>query len=122
MRPREQILVVDDDPSIRSILATVLDEEGYDVHQAVNGADALLELVSLVPCVIILDLNMPVMDGPTFYRQMRAGGRSTPVVIVSAMGAVRIAHELGATAGLNKPFDIDHLVSTVAEAAHPAGD
>lgn len=116
MHPREQILVVDDDAGIRSTLAEVLDDEGYDVHQAVNGADALVLLGSLTPCVIILDLNMPVMDGPTFYREMRAGGRWTPVVIVSAVDAIGVACELGATAGINKPFDIDHLVRTVTTA------
>lgn len=116
MRPREQILVVDDDATIRATLAEVLDDEGYDVHQAVNGADALLALTGLAPSAIILDLNMPVMDGPSCYRELRARGCDMPVVIVSAVNAVRTARELGATAGLNKPFDIDYLVSTVTSA------
>lgn len=116
MRPREQILVVDDDAAIRATIAEVLDEEGYEVHEAADGHQALALLHEIAPRAVILDLNMPVMDGSTCYRELRARGCGMPVVIVSAVNAVRTARELGATAGLNKPFDIDYLVSTVTSA------
>lgn len=65
---------------------------------------------------------MPVMDGPTCLREMRARGCGIAVVIVSAVNAVRTAHELGAAAGLNKPFDLRYLVSTVTTAARMPRD
>lgn len=114
VKPRPQVLVVDDDPSIRRTVAAVLDDEGYEVLEAVNGRDALDVTLEAAPCAIILDLNMPVMDGPTFLRAMRQRGLGVPVMILSAVNAVRAAAELGANAGMNKPFDIDALVETVA--------
>lgn len=113
MRARDQILVVDDDPSIRAMLVDLLLEEGYEVMEARNGAEALALVLRITPCAIILDLNMPVMDGPEFYREIRARGVASPVLIVSAINAVRAARELGAAAGLNKPFDLDDVVETV---------
>lgn len=113
MSPREQIMVVDDDAAIRATLADVLDEEGYDVVQARDGSQALGLLATASPRAIILDLNMPVMDGPTFFRAIRARGILVPVIILSALNAVRAARELGATAALTKPFDIDGLLATL---------
>ncbi|MGE3855603.1 MAG: response regulator transcription factor [Dehalococcoidia bacterium] len=113
MRPRDHLLVVDDDPSIRCTLADLFMEEGYEVLQARNGAEALAVALHTSPCAIILDLNMPVMDGAEFYRELRARGIGAPVVIVSAVNAIRAARELGAAAGLNKPFDLDEVVETV---------
>lgn len=120
MQSREQIMVVDDDAAIRATLAEVLDEEGYDVLQAQDGSQALGLLAMATPSAIILDLNMPVMDGPTFYRAMRARGILAPVIIMSAINAVRAARELGATAAVNKPFDIDGLLATLGTVLHPA--
>ena len=118
MLPREQIMVVDDDAGIRAALADVLDEEGYDVVQAADGREALDLLIDEAPDAtqaIILDLNMPVMDGATFYREIRSRGMAVPVVILSAIDAVRIGRELGASAALNKPFDIDRLLGVSAD-------
>lgn len=113
METRPQILVVDDDPSIRHTVAEVLDDEGYEVLEAGNGREALDLALTVVPRAIILDLNMPVMDGPSFLRAIRARGLGVPVMILSAVNAVRAAQKLGANAGMNKPFDIDALVDTV---------
>lgn len=121
MLPREQIMVVDDDAGIRATLAEVLDEEGYDVVQAQDGSQALGLLAAGEPSAIILDLNMPVMDGPTFYRALRARGILVPVIILSAINAVRAARELGATAAINKPFDIDGLLATLGAVLHTNG-
>ena len=112
-------MIVDDDPSIRSTIALVLDEEGYDVIEARNGSEALSLLTPAEPGAIILDLNMPLMDGSTFYGELRARGLQTPVVILSAVNAVRVGRELGANAALNKPFDIHVLVSTVSRIVQP---
>src|SRR5436190_20649462 len=57
------ILVVDDDDDVRDVLRDVLEDEGYKVCTAANGRDALDRLKALVPCLIVLDLMMPIMDG-----------------------------------------------------------
>lgn len=80
------VLLVEDDEDIRTATADVLIEEGYTVRLAANGDEALRWLRSgLRPCVILLDLMMPVMDGLTFLKVSRAQGfGEIPVVVVSA--------------------------------------
>ena len=57
------VLVVDDDPDLRATVAEILDLEGCDVEEATNGAEALAQIASSPPCVVLLDMRMPVMDG-----------------------------------------------------------
>lgn len=110
------ILVVDDDPDIREALSSVLEEEGYRVATATNGREALDWLHrSEPPCILLLDLMMPVMNGWEFIEQLKTeGGRlaSTPVCVVSAF-ADRAPAE--AVAVLRKPLEVDALLSIVAE-------
>lgn len=61
--------------------------------------------------MIVLDLQMPVMDGRTFFRALRALPSSIPVIIVSTEGSRKARHELGAEDSLDKPFDLDVLVA-----------
>src|SRR2546423_10696788 len=88
------LLVVDDDPGIRESLAELLHDEGYVVLTAINGQDALARLRTSGdrPCVILLDLMMPVMSGSEFYTEMRNDPAlaDIPVVIISADGGGRI--------------------------------
>ena len=65
------------------------------------------------PDLVILDLQMPVMDGRTFYREFRQKGFRSPVVILSAYNAEGARQELGAEAALNKPFDPDRIGEVV---------
>jgi CheY-like chemotaxis protein len=81
------ILVVDDDADFRSAITTVLEDEGYSVLTAVDGQDALKRLRhGARPCVIILDLMMPIMDGPAFLDAQQASSElaTIPVVVMSA--------------------------------------
>jgi CheY-like chemotaxis protein len=83
------VLIVDDDSAIRETLADLLGEEGYRVITAANGADALQKLRAperIRPCVILLDLMMPVMSGQQFYshHQQDPELASIPVVVISA--------------------------------------
>jgi CheY-like chemotaxis protein len=82
------LLVVDDDPAIRETLADLLQDEGYVVMTAINGKEALTRLRagSARPCVILLDLMMPVMSGAEFYAEMRSDPAlaDIPVVVISA--------------------------------------
>ena len=68
---QKRVLVVDDDASIRELLSTALEEDGYEVVPAVNGQDALAVCERWRPDVIVLDLMMPVMDGWTFAKRLR---------------------------------------------------
>ncbi len=81
--------------------------------QAENGSEALALVEAAPPAMIVLDLQMPVMDGPTFYREIRRQGLQVPVVVVSAANALHVASELGADAALDKPFDIERLIQIV---------
>ena len=115
------VLVVDDDSTIRSVIAELLLIEGYLVRTAANGREALEILRAWRPHVIVLDLMMPVMDGWAFRAAQRAlpgALRDIPIVILSATRDVeRHATELGAATAIPKPFDLDQVVATVAAIA-----
>ncbi len=116
-----QVLVVDDDESIRETLSDVLRDEGFSVDQAENGAAALMYLrahdAQHLPAVIVLDLMMPVMSGAEFReRQLDDPNLSgIPVVIMSAAdrGGV-IARKMKADAFLSKPPSMRVLLDTIA--------
>jgi len=118
MASAPRILVVEDDTAIRQTIAELLEDEGFVVECAVNGADALARLgASAAPAVILLDLTMPVMDGWTFRETQCRDPRyaAIPTVIVTAGhgGAARTNDDLAPAAVLPKPFDLDRLLATV---------
>ena len=80
------VLVVDDDPSVRERLRTTLERQGWSVVEAVNGQDALIKVLHGPPRAILLDLNMPVMDGFAFLHSLREkpGCADIPVIVFSA--------------------------------------
>jgi CheY-like chemotaxis protein len=113
-----QVLVVDDDESIRETLSEVLRDRGFSVNVAENGAAALAHLRShQPPRVIVLDLAMPVMSGSEFREHQLADPRlaSIPVVVMSAAdrGGV-VAKRMKADAFLPKPPSVRVLLETVA--------
>jgi CheY-like chemotaxis protein len=108
------VLVVDDQEAIRDTLQTALDDEGFTVECAANGREALDILERWKPCVILLDLMMPVMDGWAFRAEQKRSGSTVPVVLLSAAGELgRHQESLGAAAIIPKPFDIDHVISAI---------
>jgi len=109
------ILIVDDDLDIREGLSEVLEERGYAILSAANGREALEGLRSgSRPCVILLDLMMPVMDGYEFRAEQRKDPAlaSIPVVIITA-GAADQREEIEASAVLRKPLDLRELVDVI---------
>jgi len=108
-------MVVDDDAATARMISLALREDGYAVSSASDGQDALNKLEPDAPDVIVLDLEMPVMNGRTFYHELRARGLETPVVVVSAFDAHAGQRELGADTYLTKPFDPDDLLDKVRE-------
>jgi CheY-like chemotaxis protein/two-component sensor histidine kinase len=80
------VLIVDDTPEVREVQRRLFEQEGWQVREAVNGAEALVELSAGAPSLIILDLMMPVMDGFEFIMQARKDPewRKIPIVVVTA--------------------------------------
>ncbi len=113
----ECVLVVDDDGGIRGVLSEILQDEGHRVESAGNGLEALHKLQgSTKPCVILLDLMMPVMNGWEFMHRRQDDTRlaSIPVVVISADAQVgEKAAAIGAVDYLTKPINLDRLLDTV---------
>jgi CheY-like chemotaxis protein len=108
------ILVVDDDPEILAMLRDFLEGEGMTVRTAENGAEALEALEELAPALILLDMRMPVLDGWGFAEQCRERQLGYPIVVMTAAeSARRWAEEIGATAYIAKPFDVNELLQTI---------
>jgi CheY-like chemotaxis protein len=110
------VLVVEDDPDIRATICEALEDNGYATAGAGNGVEALAYLRSAAekPCLILLDLMMPVMDGQTFRAEQRADPAfaDIPVVVISAYRDVeKYADELAADC-LPKPVRLDTLLET----------
>lgn len=106
-----RILIVEDEPALRLLMAATLSDEGHEVAVAEDGRRALKVVeTGPPPDAVILDLEMPVMDGRTCFRELRSRGVDVPVVIVSAFGAREAANELGAQASMDKPFEAEDLV------------
>lgn len=112
-----RVLVVDDEPGIRATVAAMLEIEGYEVDQAIHGADALARLDHHQPDLILLDMRMPVLDGWDFAAELRRRGVEVPIVVMTAArDANRWASEISAAAALAKPFRFDDLIGAVQQA------
>lgn len=114
------VLIVEDDPDIRTLERHALEGGGYDVAVATNGREGLQRLRGgAVPCLILLDLMMPVMDGLAFLAERRKThiGEDIPVVCVTAGGPELMARarELGAIACVDKPTDFEDLCEVVRQ-------
>jgi two-component system response regulator MprA len=109
------ILVVDDDPSIRSVVSRGLRFEGYDVQIAGDGQEALRIAREMPLHMVVLDVMLPNLDGLEVCRRLRRGG-NTPIIMLTARDAVpdRIAGlDSGADDYLIKPFDFDELLARI---------
>jgi CheY-like chemotaxis protein len=112
----QPVLIVEDDPSIREVMADLLADEGYTTLTAENGAEGLTCLGQVRPCLILLDLMLPVLDGVAFRAAQRAAPQWAviPVIVLSAFPAsVETATTLDAVAYLSKPVELDRLVEVV---------
>jgi two-component system response regulator ResD len=123
------ILVVDDDEDLRTLARIGLSRAGYRVLEAATGIEGLEFVASHSPDLILLDMNMPGMDGAEVVRRLRSGEPkpSTPVILLSAMGdeaSLRRMFELDINDYLMKPFTHDQLAARVSSCltrAHPGG-
>lgn len=111
-RDLPRILIVDDEPAVREALQRSLAFEGYGTEVAVDGADALEKASAYRPDLIVLDIQMPRMDGLTAARRIRATGDTTPILMLTARDTVgdRVTGlDAGADDYLVKPFELDEL-------------
>ncbi len=109
-----QVLVVDDDASVRRALDRALVIHGFEVQSAASGADALRMLAARAPDVVVLDVSMPEVDGIEVCRRLRAAGDTTPVLMLTARDSVgdRVAGlDAGADDYLLKPFALEELLA-----------
>jgi len=116
----DRVLVVDDEQSLRKVLAATLQREGYEVTVCVDGEEAIAALERDGADVVVTDLVMPRMDGLTLLRKVIARHPDVPVIVVTAHGRIDSAVEAmkaGAFDFLAKPFDHEELKAIIAKAA-----
>jgi CheY-like chemotaxis protein len=111
---KEKIMLIDDDPAIRQLLTRLLTEEGYTVLSASNGVEAI-ELVNNAQFdLVLLDLNMPVMDGWETFEKITSKNPLLPFVIITARpNQLFPAVASGTGALMEKPLDLPKLISTI---------
>jgi CheY-like chemotaxis protein len=113
------VLIVEDEDSIREVIRDVLEDRGFRVTAARNGAEALRMLDTIRPDVLVLDLLMPVMHGWDFMESYveKTDGRALPIVVVSVNPALpRSFNRFGVRQVVSKPFDVDVLIDAVEQA------
>jgi DNA-binding response OmpR family regulator len=121
-----RVLVVDDEPAIRALVARIVDRAGLPVDTAHHGADAIAKMKSVVYSVVVVDLMMPVVDGfgvVDYVRELPKAVR--PAVIVISAGDSGTLRQLDGSVVhsiLRKPFDIDVLGDLIAAAAKSTGE
>ncbi|MFJ6516517.1 response regulator transcription factor [Streptomyces sp. NPDC091406] len=112
----QRVLIVDDEPAVREALQRSLAFEGYGTQVAVDGYDALAMAEAYAPDLIVLDIQMPRMDGLTAARRIRATGSTTPILMLTARDTVgdRVTGlDAGADDYLVKPFELDELFARI---------
>lgn len=116
------VLVVDDDTAIRELLVAAFEEEGFHVLQAADGAQALHLVSQRRPAVVVLDIQMPGIDGMEVAQRLQEDPETAAIPLVAVSAHAREAEVLasGCYAFVSKPFDLVHLVSTVRGAMTPA--
>lgn len=113
-----KILVVDDEPQVRRVMRATLTAEGYTILEARNGEEALEVFRAQPPDIILLDVNMPGMDGLEACRQIR-GNSEVPIIMLTVRSAERdkvLALDAGADDYVVKPFGIQELLARIRAA------
>ena len=111
-----RILIVDDEPALREILAAVLADEGYAVQTAADGRSALDMITTAPPDLVITDISMPRLDGWGLLIQIRQDDPTLPVLLISAIRPTLtgcLAPATDHTTFLAKPFDLEDLLDLV---------
>ena len=118
------ILVVDDSADNLAVISLYLQHQGYRVVTANNGEDAVAVATQMLPNVILMDINLPTLDGLGATRRIRETEalRDTPVIAITAFGTEglqRAAYDVGVSGYLTKPLDLDRMHQLIARLLSP---
>ncbi len=129
MNNKAAILIVEDDAAIRNLMAVTLETQGYQYRVAKTGGEAMIELTTRQPDIMLLDLGLPDMEGIDIIRRVRTWS-AMPIIVISARsedGDKVEALDAGADDYLTKPFSVDELLARLRvalrrlHAQQPAG-
>ena len=120
------ILVVDDSADNLAVISLYLQHQGYRVVTANNGEDAVTVATQMLPNVILMDINLPTLDGLGATRRIRETEalRDVPVIAITAFGTEgfqRAAYDVGVSGYLTKPLDLDRMQQLIARLLSPSG-
>jgi len=126
IEPKFLILVVDDSADNVAMISLFLQQQGYRVVTANNGEDAVTIAAQMLPNIILMDINLPTLDGLGATRRIRENDalRDVPVVAITAFGTEgfqRAAYDAGLSGYLTKPIDLDRMHQLIARLLSPAG-
>src|SRR5687767_5730315 len=125
MAENPRVLIADDEPTLRSLLKTNLQLEGFETLTASNGEEALRAIREESPDVVLLDVMMPVMDGWQVLEELsKSDNRHTRVILVTAKASTESqlhGWELGCDEYLTKPFDLDDMIERITQVVQRNG-
>jgi two-component system response regulator PrrA len=108
------VLVVDDDPYIRRLVTVVLEHHGLTVYAEGDGEPALIAAITKPIDVVLLDVSMPILDGPGLVDALRRHHVDLPIIVMSGvLGAMEWARKIDAIATLFKPFSMTELLAVI---------
>jgi FixJ family two-component response regulator len=119
IEPHRHVFVVDDDESVRTSLATLLESDGYSVESFASAAEFLTRAPNVGPACLVLDVRLPGLDGLALQRQLTERGRIEQIVFITGYGNIPMgiqAMKRGAVDFLPKPFEAHALLNAVAQA------
>src|SRR6185503_9536129 len=124
VEPKFLILVVDDSADNVAMLSLDLQQQGYRVVTASNGEDAITVAISVMPNLILMDINLPTLDGLGATRRIRENDalRDVPIIAITAFGTEgfqRAAYDAGVSGYLTKPLDLDRMHQLIARLLSP---
>jgi CheY-like chemotaxis protein len=126
IEPKFLILVVDDSADNVAMISLFLQQQGYRVVTAGNGEDAITIAAQMMPNLILMDINLPTLDGLGATRRIRENDalREIPVIAITAFGTEgfqRAAYDVGISGYLTKPLDLDRMHQLIARLLSPTG-
>lgn len=126
MEPKFLILVVDDSADNVAMLSIYLQQQGYRVVTASNGEDAITVATQMLPNLILMDINLPTLDGLGATRRILENEslREVPIIAITAFGTEgfqRAAYDVGVSGYLTKPLDLDRMHQLIARLLSPTG-
>jgi len=110
-----RILIIEDEDTLGDALSSLLQDEGHETFLAMNGQEGLKLLEEKQPHLLIVDLMLPILDGPELLERRSEATRGVPVVVISSASRKLVEHQ-PVTAFLEKPFSLESLLSVVERA------